>query len=105
MDHYEFAQQELKNNEFRTFNQFMSVMDSAYCGTFSQAGELFNRYGFCAHSYTELLVDYCEELVNDRFLVESLKDLAVIVELAKTQKIHELERQNIDSAIKLQSLN
>lgn len=105
MDYYELAQEELSTNQYETFNQFMAVMDTAYCGTFSQAGEMFNRYGFSAHSYTELLVDYCEELINDRFLIEALKDLAVIVELAKSQKIDQLERQGIENAIKLQSLN
>lgn len=105
MDYYEMAQDELKENQYETFNQFQTVMDSALNGVFSQAGEFFNRYGFSAHSYTELLVEYCDEFINDNVLIECLKDLAVIVEVANKLKIYELERQNIANAIKIQSLN
>ena len=105
MDYYELAQNELKESQYETFNQFYTVMDSAFNGTFSQAGEFFNRYGFSAHSYTDQLVEYCEDFINDNVLIECLKDLAVIVEIANKLKIYELERQNIANAITIQSLN
>jgi len=105
MDYFEMAQNELKNDKYRTYAQFMVIMDSAYNGTFSQAAEMYNTYGFCAHSYTEELVNFSDELADDKFLIDGLKDLVVIIELAKNQKIYELERINVDQSIKLNSLN
>ena len=46
MDYYEMAQNELKESQYETFSQFYTVMECAFNGTFSQAGEFFNRYGF-----------------------------------------------------------
>ena len=80
LTNYDQAELDLATGNYRTFHQFLEVMDSAFHGVYSQAKEQYKNYGFDPKSYIDYIDEYCEDLVNDNVKVELLTQLVYIID-------------------------
>ena len=79
LTNYDHAELDLATGKYRTYSQFLEVMDSAFNGVYSQAKEQFKKYAFDPKSYIDYIDEYCEDLVNDNVKVELLTQLVYII--------------------------
>ncbi len=80
LSNYEQAELDLATGNYRTFYQFLEVMDSAFHGVYSQATEQYKKYCFDPKSYIDHIDEYCEGLVNDNVKIELLTQLVYIID-------------------------
>ena len=80
LSNYDQAELDLATGNYRTFYQFLEVMDSAFNGVYSQAKQQYKKYCFDPKSYIDYIDEYCEGLVNDNVKIELLTQLVYIID-------------------------
>ena len=80
LTNYDHAKLDLATGQYRTYSQFLEVMDSAFHGVYSQAKAQYEEFCFDPVSYIEHIDQYCDGLVNDNVKIELLTQLVYIID-------------------------
>ena len=80
LTNYDHAELDLSTGNYRTYAQFLEVVDSAFHGVYSQAKEQFRKYCFDPTSYIDHIDEYCEGCGSDFVKIELLTQLVYIID-------------------------